>query len=366
MSGDAARENRLAREKSPYLLQHAGNPVDWYPWGEEAFAKARREDKPVFLSIGYSTCHWCHVMERESFEDAEVAALMNEHFVSIKVDREERPDVDHDLHGRRARLLTGSGGWPLTIFLTPDGRPFFAGTYFPPRDRLRQAGHARAGAALGELWRERRERRDRRRRSDRDGDLRSVASVRAGRRALDADLARARRRVELPRASTPRTAASASAPKFPHAAPASLVPAARVAARRGDAAAARHGRADARRPCAGGGIYDQLGVRLPPLLDRRGVARAALREDALRPGPARPGLHARRGRPRASRLLRADRAGDRSTYVLRDLRAPEGGFSRAEDADSEGEEGKFYLWTREEIRPCSATEEAALATRPTA
>src|SRR5512146_2531438 len=133
------RVNRLAGEKSPYLLQHARNPVDWYPWGEEAFERARAEGKPVFLSIGYSTCHWCHVMERESFESAEIAALLNEHFVAVKVDREERPDVDH-VYMTVCQALTGSGGWPLTVFLTPEKEPFYAGTYFPPTSRLGRPG----------------------------------------------------------------------------------------------------------------------------------------------------------------------------------------------------------------------------------
>ena len=132
MSGPDAPRNRLARETSPYLLQHAGNPVDWYPWGEEAFQKAREEGRPVFLSVGYSTCHWCHVVERESFEDEEVARLMNEAFVSIKVDREERPDID-SIYMTAAQMMTGRGGWPLTIVMTPEGRPFFAATYIPRR-----------------------------------------------------------------------------------------------------------------------------------------------------------------------------------------------------------------------------------------
>ena len=126
--------NRLSRETSPYLLQHAHNPVDWYPWGEEAFARARAEDKPLLLSVGYSACHWCHVMERESFEDPAIAALMNRHFVSVKVDREERPDVDH-IYMQAVQSLTGRGGWPMTVFLAHDGTPFYGGTYFPPTDR---------------------------------------------------------------------------------------------------------------------------------------------------------------------------------------------------------------------------------------
>ena len=129
---DHKQTNRLSQETSPYLLQHAHNPVDWYPWGEEALARARAEDKPIFLSIGYSACHWCHVMEHESFENEETAALMNEHFINIKVDREERPDVDQ-IYMEACQAISGSGGWPLNCFLTPDGRPFFAGTYYPPQ-----------------------------------------------------------------------------------------------------------------------------------------------------------------------------------------------------------------------------------------
>ncbi|HEY7700232.1 MAG TPA: thioredoxin domain-containing protein, partial [Vicinamibacteria bacterium] len=137
MSG--GRENRLADETSPYLLQHSRNPVDWYPWGEEGLDKARREDKPILLSVGYSACHWCHVMERESFENEDIAALMNESFVSIKVDREERPDID-EIYMSAVQIMTGSGGWPLTVFLTPELEPFYGGTYFPPEDRWGRPG----------------------------------------------------------------------------------------------------------------------------------------------------------------------------------------------------------------------------------
>src|SRR5262245_4276999 len=146
-------ENRLAREKSPYLLQHAHNPVDWYPWGEEAFARARAEDKPIFLSIGYSACHWCHVMERESFEDAGIARLLNQDFVSVKVDREERPDLD-EIYMKAVQAMTGSGGWPMSVFLTPDLEPFFAGTYFPPRTAYGRPGFSEVIAALARAWKE--------------------------------------------------------------------------------------------------------------------------------------------------------------------------------------------------------------------
>ena len=138
--------NRLARERSPYLLQHAHNPVDWFPWGDEAFAKARAEDKPIFLSIGYSTCHWCHVMEHESFENDAVAAVLNEHFVSIKVDREERPDVDR-VYMTFVQATTGSGGWPMSVWLTPDLKPFYGGTYFPPSSQWGRPGLRRHPAA---------------------------------------------------------------------------------------------------------------------------------------------------------------------------------------------------------------------------
>src|SRR5438067_3387486 len=147
--------NRLAKETSPYLLQHAHNPVDWFPWSDEAFAKARDEDKPVFLSIGYSACHWCHVMERESFENEAIAELLNKNFVSIKVDREERPDID-SIYMQAVQLMTGHGGWPMSVFLTPDGGPFYAGTYFPPDDRHGMPGFKRVLASIAEAYRERR------------------------------------------------------------------------------------------------------------------------------------------------------------------------------------------------------------------
>ena len=148
------KSNNLIKEKSPYLLQHANNPVDWFPWSDEAFKKAKSEDKPVFLSIGYSTCHWCHVMEKESFEDEEVAALMNDSFVSIKVDREERPDID-GIYMTVCQVLTGSGGWPLTVIMTPDKKPFFAGTYFPKSERFGRMGMMELLPRIKELWQSR-------------------------------------------------------------------------------------------------------------------------------------------------------------------------------------------------------------------
>src|SRR5712691_11325600 len=147
--------NRLANETSPYLLQHAHNPVDWYPWGDDAFARARAEDKPLLLSVGYSACHWCHVMERESFENADIAAVMNRHFVNVKVDREERPDVDQ-IYMEAVQSMTGHGGWPMTVFLTPEGVPFYGGTYFPPVDRHGLPGFPRLLEGIADAWRSRR------------------------------------------------------------------------------------------------------------------------------------------------------------------------------------------------------------------
>ena len=156
--------NRLAQERSPYLLQHADNPVDWYPWGEDAFERARRENKPIFLSIGYSTCHWCHVMEHESFENADIAAILNRDFISIKVDREERPDVDR-VYMAFVQATTGSGGWPMTVFLTPDLRPFYGGTYFPPSSRWGRPGFVDLLTELARVW------------GEKDGSGRSVSSA---------------------------------------------------------------------------------------------------------------------------------------------------------------------------------------------
>jgi uncharacterized protein YyaL (SSP411 family) len=159
LSADPAEEkytNRLIREKSPYLLQHAHNPVDWYPWGNEAFEKAKKENKPIFLSVGYSTCHWCHVMEHESFENPAIAKLMNDNFISIKVDREERPDVDQ-VYMTFVQATTGNGGWPMTVFLTPDLKPFFGGTYFPPEDKWGQPGLKRVLNKVAEAWKSDRE-----------------------------------------------------------------------------------------------------------------------------------------------------------------------------------------------------------------
>ncbi len=293
--------NRLARESSPYLLLHAQNPVDWYPWGEEAFERARREDKPIFLSIGYSTCYWCHVMERESFSDPAIAREMNEGFVCVKVDREERPDVD-EIYMTATQLITRSGGWPNSVFLTPELKPFFAGTYFPPRDASGRPGLPRVLQSLRQSWLFRRAELMQQAEMVAQAMEQSLAAactpavVAAGGRsrrraaagargALRRRVGWLRRRAEVPLAGQPR------------------LPAGAQRGRRGapDAAhdARPHGARRAPGPSRG---------RLPSLLDGRGLARAALREDAVR--QRGPGLALRRGlgRSRPARASSASRA----------------------------------------------------------
>ena len=247
--------NRLIDETSPYLLQHAHNPVDWYPWGEEALARARAEDRPILLSIGYSACHWCHVMERESFENPDIAALMNELFVNIKVDREERPDLD-DIYMQAVQAMTGHGGWPMTVFLTPDGVPFYGGTYFPPEDRGQHAGlPARADRRRRGVPGAARRRRQERRRSSRQMLQRKIAPPQ--RRAADAGAA-GRGAPRRPRpASTGPTAASAARPKFPQ--PMTLEFLLRQYVRTGDRRRRSAPVELTLDKMAHGGIYDQLG-----------------------------------------------------------------------------------------------------------
>ncbi len=348
--------NRLAREKSPYLLQHAHNPVDWYPWSEEAFARARAEDKPIFLSIGYATCHWCHVMERESFEDPEVARFLNAHFVSIKVDREERPDVDQ-IYMTFVQATTGNGGWPLSVFLTPDRKPFFGGTYFPPRGRQGRAGFLDVLEQLHRLWQTRR------------ADLRESADVLLQQlgRSLHFEPAGA----DLPGAETLNHAAArfkaqydpehggfGGAPKFPRPSqPAFLL-------RRAQATGDDEARRMVLHTCdrmAAGGIHDQLGggfaryavdaAWLVPHFEKMLYDNAQLAQlylDAFLVS----------GAPRYAEVVRAI-----LEYVRRDMTLPEGGFCSAEDADSEGKEGKFYCWTRAELQALLPPDQFAVAAR---
>ncbi len=336
-----AGANRLARETSPYLLQHAHNPVDWYPWGEDAFARARAENKPVLLSIGYSACHWCHVMERESFENPDIAALMNERFVNVKVDREERPDVD-DVYMRAVQLMIGRGGWPLTVFLTPEGRPFHGGTYFPPVDRHGMPGFPRVLEAISRAFREQPE-----------DVAKAVAQLVGG----------VQRSEEGPRSADaldptlPRRAAEAlvrhvdtvhgglgGAPKFPHTRAFQLL-------LRQWRATGRQELLDAvtltARRMADGGIYDHVGGGFHRYsVDARWLVPHF--EKMLYDNAEIPRLYLElfqvTGDPAYRRVV-----AETLDYLLREMRHECGGFYAATDADSEGEEGKYFVWTPDEV-----------------
>jgi uncharacterized protein YyaL (SSP411 family) len=335
-------DNRLARESSPYLLQHAHNPVDWYPWGDEAFARARAEDRPVLLSVGYSACHWCHVMERESFENPDIAALMNRHFVNVKVDREERPDVDH-IYMQAVQAMTGHGGWPMTVFLTPDGRPFYGGTYFPPVDRHGLPGFPRLLQALAEAWAQRRG--ELLESSDRlAATLNQAERLRASAQPLGEEvLLSAFQGVSAQ--FDEEHGGLGGAPKFPQ--PMIWEFVLRFWKRTGNPYARRMVHTTLVR-MARGGIYDQLGG---------GFARYSVDAQWLVPHfekmlydnaqLASLYLHAwlAFGDPECRRVCE-----ETLDYLLRDMADPGGGFHAAEDADSEGHEGKFYVWTADELR----------------
>ena len=341
--------NRLAQESSPYLRQHAENPVDWYPWGAEALERAQREDRPILLSIGYSSCHWCHVMERESFEDASIAALMNERFVCVKVDREERPDVDQ-VYMKAVQAMTGHGGWPMTVFLTPGRVPFFGGTYYPPEPRPGMPSFTQVLDAVHDAWTNRRD-------EVVSGGarlldaLRDAAAARSTGRAGTELLGRAAR--TLAGRYDPTHGGFGGAPKFPQ--PVTLEILLRHHARTGEPAALEMVVHTLRRMAAGG-MRDHLGGGFHRYsVDARWLVphfEKMLYDNALL---SRIYLD-------AWRLTGADdlRAvvEDTLDYVLEDLRLPEGAFCAARDADSEGEEGLFYVWTPAEVEAVAGPDAA--------
>jgi len=343
--------NRLATEQSPYLQQHAHNPVDWYPWGPEAFQRAAREDKPIFLSIGYSTCHWCHVMERESFESEDIAAILNEHFVAIKVDREERPDVDH-IYMTVCQALTGSGGWPLTLFLTPEKEPFFAGTYFPPQARSGSPGMRELLTQIASAW-------DGQRQGVLDAAGKITDAIREqfhgspGEALGEETLLRGFE--QLHGRFDEEHAGFGGAPKFPTTHQLSFL--LRWWKRTGDGRALdmveRTIRALRR-----GGIYDHVGFGIHRYATDRVWKvphfEKMLYDQALFLIAVLECAQATRD-PFYAAIAR-----EIVTYVRRDLTGPGGGFLSAEDADSEGEEGKFYVWTAAELRELVDEEEAEL------
>jgi uncharacterized protein len=364
ITADGAEEkytNRLIHEKSPYLLQHAHNPVDWYPWGKEAFDKAKKENKPIFLSVGYSTCHWCHVMEHESFENPEIAKLMNENFVSVKVDREERPDIDQ-VYMTFVQATTGSGGWPMTVFLTPELKPFFGGTYFPPQDKWRQPGLTRVLNKIAEAWKSDRERIVAS--SDKIiNQLQSAIAISGGTEKVSDAVAR-KAYGQFASQLDAKFGGFGDAPKFPR--PVTLNFLFDFYGSNPESKEGKHALEMSiftLRKMAGGGIHDHVGGgfhrystdkfwHVPHfekmLYDQAQLAIAYLTAFQIIHEP-----------------LFEKTARDILDYVRRDMTDRDGGFYSAEDADSllavgkpEHAEGAFYVWSKDEIDPALGTERA--------
>ncbi len=333
--------NRLAKEKSPYLLQHAHNPVDWYPWGKEAFEKAKKEDKPIFLSIGYSTCHWCHVMEHESFEDEEVAKILNEKFVAIKVDREERPDVDQ-IYMAAVQAMTSHGGWPLSAWLTPDLKPFMGGTYFPKEDRFGRPGFKTILTRIDELWKTKKAE------LVESGDqvaahLKKMSEAEEpGEVKVDAVLEKGHFQIE--KSYEPRFGGFSQQPKFPHSTTIQYL--LRHHARTGNKDSLQMAEKSLTE-MARGGIYDQLGggfarystdsMWIVPHFEKMLYDNALLAVAYLEAWQLTK-------KEFYARIVR-----ETLDYILRDMTSKEGGFYSAEDADSEGIEGKFYVWNPQQV-----------------
>jgi uncharacterized protein YyaL (SSP411 family) len=327
--------NRLAGEASPYLIQHAHNPVDWYPWGREALDRAQREDRPILLSIGYSACHWCHVMERESFENASIAALMNEHFVNVKVDREERPDLDH-VYQLVVQLMGRGGGWPLTVFLTPDERPFFAGTYFPPVDRHGMPGLPKVLLAVSEAFRSQRGQIDARATEMTEAIARAAVGEPEGGATASAE--------QVEQATATLTArfdaingGFGHRPKFPSTA------ALDVLLRAGDVPRIRKALGAMR----AGGVWDHLGGGFHRYsTDERWLVPHF--EKMLYDNAQLLRLYADAWRALREPLYERT-AKDIAAYVAREMTSPDGAFYATQDADSEGDEGKFFVWTPHDV-----------------
>jgi uncharacterized protein len=348
---EATYTNRLIHESSPYLRQHAHNPVDWYPWGEEALAKARAEDRPILLSVGYSACHWCHVMERESFENEETAAIMNRYFVNIKVDREERPDIDA-IYMQAVQALTQHGGWPMTVFLTPEGEPFYGGTYFPPEPRYGMPGFAQVLEAMHDVWQNRREDAVSSAK-DLAQQLSDAAQIPPSTISLTSELLD-RAAAAIKQRFDSRHGGWGGAPKFP--APQTIDVLLRSYLRHNDQTALQQTEITLQKMAAGG-IYDQLGGGFHRYsVDERWLVphfEKMLYDNAQL---ARAYLHAYQltGNAEYRRIVE-----ETLDYVKREMTAPEGGYYAAQDADSEGVEGKFFVWSLAEIRQALG-EDAAL------
>ncbi|MHC5059750.1 MAG: thioredoxin domain-containing protein [Planctomycetota bacterium] len=335
-----AYTNRLINETSPYLLQHAHNPVDWYAWSDEAFERAEKENKPIFLSIGYSTCHWCHVMERESFENEKIAEIMNAHFISIKVDREQRPDVD-SIYMTAVQMMTGSGGWPLSVFLAPDGKPFFGGTYFPPEDRFGRRGFKSLLLSVADAWENRRD--ELITSAGKISDILAQPDERAFARPLSVEILKGGFSY-FANTFDPAYSGFGRAPKFPQAHNLSMLLGYWHRTGEDRALAMVEKTLDA---MANGGIYDHLGggfhrysvdaLWLVPHFEKMLYDQALLSKAYLQ-------AYQVTKNPRYAVVAK-----EIFDYVLRDMTDPKGGFYSAEDADSEGKEGTFYVWDPDQV-----------------